>query len=527
MAILWVNNLTGNDGLTKAQVAAGAGSLAFLTVNRALWGNTNRAGAPTTSEAASAGDTVYVVNTGTYYPVAFAAGDEEEGPGLIPCNSGTSGNRITIEASGVTFGSEWVELRPVAPHSGNGVFGARAPYGTDANGSTPGGITTGYITWKGFLVDENQQALSDDWPYYCHGVRNVTVEYCKIIGDKIAAPGTAPHADVPQSDHRGDNHNAYRFQATLDCTVRNCHAEGFYNNSHTSGINPINGNAMEAYYTSGLTFEHNYVTDCYGGAFWKAPNATNDGLDWGLAAHYCRFNTFNDLYFAIEVHRLADVSEAHGWYGYQNLFTGRMDAAFSIRAWPTSGEEGPVEVKFFNNTIYLTTANSQALSGIEAFTPSQNYLFANNIFVFDEAGIEYMNAEIPNNSATFDNTRVKSDRNCFNFPTASSGNFLVSDGGNLSYANWKALPSGTNLMDPNSIITAPVFVDAAGGNFRLASNGQAHLTLGRSLYDVGGATGTTIPIGCYITGTEQIGIESVAASTSHKKTFRRFRRRGA
>ncbi len=82
------------------------------------------------------------------------------------------------------------------------------------------------------------------------------------------------------------------------------------------------------------------------------------------------------------------------------------------------------------------------------------------------------------------------------------------NGSNMSHATW----AGTSgISDTNSITTAPTFVNAAADDFRLASNGQTALTQGRVpavMNGLIGATGDTIPLGCYITGSEEIGLES-------------------
>lgn len=58
---------------------------------------------------------------------------------------------------------------------------------------------------------------------------------------------------------------------------------------------------------------------------------------------------------------------------------------------------------------------------------------------------------------------------------------------------------------PNSLHSVnPLFVDAGSHNYRLQSGSQA-LTLGRAIGGIGGADGTIIPAGAYITGNETIG----------------------
>lgn len=81
---------------------------------------------------------------------------------------------------------------------------------------------------------------------------------------------------------------------------------------------------------------------------------------------------------------------------------------------------------------------------------------------------------------------------------------------NISFSLWQST-YGFDLNALNGV--NPLFVDPLNGNFRLQSSSPA-LTLGRDILDLNsnGSTTDVIPAGAYITGTETIGLLSVAVS---------------
>ncbi len=478
---LWVNNLTGNDSYTKAQILAGQGTLAWATLNRAMWGNTNRAGSSTPAQAVDAGETVYVVYTGSPYTFTSSLGGN-----LVqfqPANSGSAGNPIIIEAYGITFGSQWVELRATGGGGGH-VFGA-----IDESVGTPGGITKGYIQYRGFLVDENATA-SGSWTCHFLGYRDIEVEYCKFIGDGL-------------STSRGDNHNATRFTHCYNYWVHNCYVTGYY----SGGGSEENGNAFECYWSGGGIFEHNYVTDCGMGWFLKAPNHEQSGAtnSWGaLAPHVVRFNHFHDCEQGISPHRLNDVNEAYGSYIYQNLLTQMRGTCVRFKTF-SSDTYSPHHTKFFNNTIWSDEASQPEF---EIFTDDNDPIHADSAIICQNNIIKLaINIEGFHGAGAVtyysDLTGYLSDRNCWDIAAATSGNFFVGTG-NASYATWRTQGQDANSGSGRTTVT----FESAGTDFRLTANGQTALTMGRALYNIGGTTGATISCGCYITGSEIIGIEA-------------------
>lgn len=480
MAVLWVDNShpSASDSTLKANNSE---SLPWLTIPRGTWGAANRGGSSNPGQAAAAGDTLYIKKTATPYTFDWAPVDESLGPLTRCANSGSSGNPILIQGYGFVLGQDYVEIRSTGAGNAN-VLGHMG-----ASGGTPAGVTEGYIQFKGLKVDENVTATMG-WTCDFTRCREVLVEYCQLRGDGEATT-------------RADNHNATRFTHVHNGAVRNCDIDGYY--PSPSG-DENNGNACEVYWSDGITFEHNRVRDCSMGVYWKAPCHTQDGTTngWTTAPHIIRLNRFDDCGQGIGIHRINFVNEANGVYVYQNLLTEITGTPFRVHTF--TGDVCPQHLKVFNNTFYSTvTVTFEVIAIDHAMAADIANVFKNNIFRIGTSGIEGVNYGGSSNN-DFESGRFLADRNCWNIPTASSGNFVVGPS-NLNYAAWKAL--NTNTQDQNSIITAPTFVDAAGGDFRLASNGQAHLTQGRAIYGVGGADDTVIPLGAYITGDEVIGIE--------------------
>jgi hypothetical protein len=486
VATLWVDHAHGSasDSTTKANNSA---STPWLSLNRALWGNTNRAGSSTPSEAAAAGDTVYVVYDGN--PYTFTSSVSGNAVQFQPANSGSAGNPIIIEAYGIPggFGADWVELAPTGAGGGH-VFGY-----VDETASSPGGITKGWVEWRGFRTDTGTYPDIGNWPCHFLGVRDVEVEYCKFDGGQTPTGG-------------GSNHNATRFTYCRGYWVHNCYFTGFY----AGGTGDENGNACEIYWSGGGIFEHNHVVDCANGWFPKAPNHVQDGTTniWGaLAPHVCRFNIFEDCYQCVTPHRVDNVaSEDYGLRIYQNLMIRPRGTPVRIMTFSTD-TYSPHHCKIFNNTIWSDSGSEPTF---EVFTDHLDVIHA-------DAGVVSMNNIIKLAvsiegfhgagavTAYNDLDSFHSNRNCWDIPLAASGNFFQG-GGNASYTTWRAQGQDADSGSGRTTVT----FESAGTDFRLTANGQTALTMGRALYDIGGATGATIPCGCYITGDEEIGIEAFA-----------------
>jgi hypothetical protein len=108
-ATLWVDAATGDDDYTIAEIRAGAGTLAWATIGRAVWGSQDWNN-PVAAEAATAGDVVAIIGgpdegSATLYSTDIIIKDRNL-PVYLPANPGTIGNYLTFRAYGyVRFGA--------------------------------------------------------------------------------------------------------------------------------------------------------------------------------------------------------------------------------------------------------------------------------------------------------------------------------------------------------------------------------------------------------------------------------------
>jgi len=86
------------------------------------------------------------------------------------------------------------------------------------------------------------------------------------------------------------------------------------------------------------------------------------------------------------------------------------------------------------------------------------------------------------------------DNNCYYSPGAYAWYGRENDGGDSTIGDWRSQTG----QEANSIITDPEFTNLGGRDFTLANNGQGALT----------ASSTNGPVGCYVTGSEEIGIRA-------------------
>ena len=74
-----------------------------------------------------------------------------------------------------------------------------------------------------------------------------------------------------------------------------------------------------------------------------------------------------------------------------------------------------------------------------------------------------------------------------------------------TFAQFTSLYPGQEMNATDGV--NPNYVDRLAQNFRLGTGSPA-LTGGRAVHGIGGADGTTIPVGAYLTGSEVIGPDS-------------------
>ena len=456
-ATLWVNPATGDDSRSKATVAASGGSLPWATIGRAVWGSTNRA-TPNTTEAADAGDVVSVA-AGTY---AYAGTVSSKSiPVYNAANSGTLGNPITFRADGV------VVLSAVS-----------------ANSPVIGAYQRDYIKWTADRV-------TGYWAITCDGrvpVDEVDTDDTKT-GDVVnTKPDTGPVTiwdctgttiegctiDGGPSINYTDNWNGVRVENGTGFTIRNNVIANFTRS--VSGGTNHNQTCITLYGAKDGIIEHNDLSNAGAGVYFKDTGVTNAQNN-----NRVRYNAIHGVLEAVAFSITAEDRN----YVYQNLITG-CDFGLVVTGGGLSNDW------IFNNTYYncaqavVYLANSSGSGG----------RFWNNIAHTSPIGIA------TNGFTMVADTVFDGEHNCwFNLT-----NFYNGSDGNRTFASFKGAYADQEQAATVSVESDPLFV-TNGSNFHL-QGGSPAATLGVDLgdLDVDGSTVDAIPAGCYVSGTETMGV---------------------
>jgi len=190
-----------------------AGTHKWATPGRAFWGSTNQE-SPNASEAAQAGDTVYIA-AGTYI-VNRTKTDHYNGT-LYPANVGTAGNQITFQAVGTVVLQQTGERGPI--------LGVRA-----------------YTVLDGFTVNEANALIGADSGVIHSSAENATIQNCTIVGTYDDIEGE-------------DNHSGIRIQGGGSNLIKNNDISGF------TGNNGNNDAEICMYYADNTVIEHNKIHD--------------------------------------------------------------------------------------------------------------------------------------------------------------------------------------------------------------------------------------------------------------------------
>jgi hypothetical protein len=257
---------------------------------------------------------------------------------------------------------------------------------------------------------------------------------------------------------------------------------------------PGNYAGITLYYSGDYDISHNRTTNCGNGIYVKAnfqnefgsPPYHFDGGDIYL-------NWFEDGAQGINYHRNPNTVDDPVLIR-QNVFLRLRD----IGVFPRHFDQGNTEPLFcymLSNTFVDCGIAVRCLSDS---MPNAGHQFRNNLIVRGGYVVGYVDE---GGSDSYSEDRILFNRNAGYNQTS---NWAIKSSTGMNLATWQAATSS----DDNSSAATITFVDDGGEDFRLASNGQASLTLGRAYGGVGGADDTQIPCGAYITGSEEIGIEA-------------------
>lgn len=291
--LLYVNSSTGND---STPIASNSSGTPWATIGRAAWGSTTRS-SPNASEAAAAGDTVYVA-AGTYSTVGQGSRFEVA---YDPVNAGTAGNLIKFIAVGtvtLTFSS------------GTGpVIGS--------NGSN-------YIRWEGFTINESSVLPTPDTgPVVANGA--IGVELVSLVINGVGDASTF------------DNHPGIRLESCDSCLAAN----NRINNFLTSGVNGANGAGIQVYESDNVIIENNESYNSGSGIFIKGPTSVRSSSPI-IRYNYVHDNTAGIILSAVTGARV-----------YQNIVEDSTEAG--ILFWdlaPSPDVAFAINSAIFNNTVH-------------------------------------------------------------------------------------------------------------------------------------------------------------------------------
>jgi len=443
---LYVNHATGNDATTYAQNSA---ETPWRTIGRAAWGSTNKA-APNAAQAAQAGDVVRIA-AGPYVTVGNLTGGgggrQDVAYGTV--NSGTPGAPITFRAEGAVT---------LAYSSGAGpMLGC-----TDRNHVIWTGTPAG-----GFVIDETTAPTrSDTGPVTFFRADGCALEHATLRANPQAA-GRA-----------GDNYNGIRLEDARNIRIRHNRIIGY------NVGDPRNHSGITTYRSTPMLVEFNHFERNGSGIYLKGTSVQAAGA---IQTVTIRWNTFVDNHKGLSFLQ-APHTAAQPALVYQNVFRGSAEAGVWIQPLDTGNDYNAKWVRVFNNTFVDNASAFATYIWTAGFPRGSNFLFVNNIV----AGSGNRIRQDTGDAATANFKDVHDiDRNVYQTARIEVG------GSQRSWDYWQGLG-----QDAASLVAEPRFISAT--DYRLET-GAAARVVGRAVHGVGGADGTVIPAGAYITGSEQIG----------------------
>lgn len=433
--------VNGGSGNDATTYAANSESSPWRTIGRAAWGSTNRA-ALNASEGARAGDLV-LISPGTYTTVGNLTGGGfgRQDVAYNPVNNGTASGPIRFQCQGVCV----------------------LTYSSGA-GPMIGAMDRNYIQWSGFsLTEATAPTRQDTGP----------VTFFRAVGGSLENSTLTGVADW--TSRIGDNYTGVRLEDSSGVRIANNRIRDF--GGQTGDRNHA---GIETYRSFPILIENNEITNNGSGIYLKGTSATSV-----VSSVVVRYNIFRLNRWGLHVLQLPLTSTQPALF-YQNIFASNREAGLWINAFDNSQYDAKW-VRFFNNTLIDNPA-AMASYNWQAFPTTANFLWANNIASGTGDGLRMDNA---NDAQNLSATVHSLNRNVYGTERFTTG------GTARTLAYFRGFGQETS-----SVVADPQFVSST--DLRLRATSPAR-TVGRALYGIGGADGTVIPAGAYITGNELIG----------------------
>lgn len=465
---LYVDASTGSDAWPYASNDV---AHPWATIGRAAWGSTSYA-SPNSAQAAQAGDTVSV-NAGIYTTGGSTAGAAARfDVALSPINSGTSGNPITFRGVGLVY--------------------------VRMNGSSQGPMIgckdgTSYVTWDHFQIDDTYGgSVGDTGPVFFGDSTG-----CQLLNSDISGHnGSFANGQATYTN----NYNAVRLEHAVDALISDNYIHRVWGINSAPGAGTVNDAGIMTYSTVRAIIQYNTIFDTGMAIEFKGVTPTIDEAN--QHDNIARFNFLYSNNYGIRI-MLSQNTKV-----YQNIVKDTSEFALMFgydgSSVPTSASDAIIA----NNTVYNQTDNftgAVAPDGVTMRRPQ----FRNNIL--HTVRNAYLN--LGNTSPAVQTSAPQSmqiDRNLI-YNANSFAKYNQDFGGSTySFATWQGTYgldiNGSNGIDPQFVSATP----SAVGDFKLQNVGQSARTMGRDVLDLNadGSTTDTIPVGAYITGTEEIGVRA-------------------
>ena len=377
-------------------------------------------------------------------------------PSFAPANSGTVSNPLIFFApypAATNYGSPslYTEVRKI------GVAGG-------TNCPVLGVTNKNYVIFDGFYADED----------YNYAAPNGGIFLLQLTTGP-ALRRVAIRRSTGASYPAGYNGNAIYLEATIDAVI----TDSLLSGHATSQGNIHNDSNNEIYNSANYLVENNTFDGHNVGFFCKENDAGSPYVTSGTV----RYNRFLNGRRHIEIQQ-GVTNVVHNNLLYSMSQSG--DSAIVMDAGPNRGNE---DLNFHHNTIVINSTNTGFQIEPTIFIVTSD--FKDNIIYGSAGATGYM---IQSVGASVNWSWADWTMNYNNYYNGGTLTFVDDDGSTVSgIANWRT----TSGEDANTITTDPQFVDAANFNFKLNAGSPA-LT----------ASSTGGPVGCYITGDEEIGVRA-------------------